>query len=299
MQRLRTLALLLLAPAVAASFGCAGVKTFPAAARSGDTVILPVGSFDGMDLTNTTLTLDAEGDPADPTDDVVGLDLAPNVRGIFNVYPDPTSAAANYDNTLSVVPGVWHRPAWQTLMVVDLDPSLPPGQATLHVSSSAENSSGIDPVDLALEILPGTGAADPLSYLWGQPIALNLNRLAPKPHVDVWFEEYTTLGAAEIVLALDDPAIDPATINVVPRRLHAGTGTFELMQAAYYWHVDPDRLVVRMMAPQGLNANRVAFSVVYQSTTGTPAFHLDTAATRFWDVDGVAIAATPNLTAHP
>jgi hypothetical protein len=147
MQRTRTLALLL-TTALVGAIGCAGVKTFPSAARAGDTLVLPVGSFDEMDLTNTTFTLDAEGDPGLLGDDVVGLDLAPYIRGIFNLYPDPTSAAANYDGILFAVHGYHFRPVWQTLVILDLDPTLPPGLATVHVDSAAQTYYGAGVTDL-------------------------------------------------------------------------------------------------------------------------------------------------------
>jgi hypothetical protein len=102
-----------------------------------------------------------------------------------------------------------------------------------------------------------------------------------------------------VVLTLDDPTVNLDSVNVIPRHLHSGPSQFESTQAACYWHMDPDHLTVRLLSPQGTNVWRLAFTVVYKSTTGTPAFSLDTAATHVWDVNGVEVAATPTHTAHP
>src|SRR3989344_8088200 len=134
--------------------GCISLKTFPQAARGGDTVALSVGSADGMARANTTAAFVSDSAPDAP------VNLTPGIRGIFRLYADKASSIyAGGSNTRYVVSTSGHEP-WVTIMVVDLPQGLPSGPGEVRVTTTATYptiGSHINDFPVSLEILPGTG----------------------------------------------------------------------------------------------------------------------------------------------
>jgi len=111
---------------------------------------------------------------------------------VVNLYPDPLSSirvsdetgqnltpyAQDYANSLSTIFTGGDRDWWQTTVFVDLPATLPAGTTAIDISStSGESHSSI------LEILPGTGQADPLQAELNGPLTpVQLASLERVPH---------------------------------------------------------------------------------------------------------------------
>lgn len=149
----------LLFPLLAA---CMGAQTFTPATRAGDTVALAVGWQLNLSRQNLTVTITpSSGSPVvyPPNDE--------RVRAIINLYPDPSSGVVigsqtnqnlgnddaalgrNINNIVTSGDREW----WQTMILLDLPASLPPGPATISMTDSA----GASIRDSGVEVLPGTG----------------------------------------------------------------------------------------------------------------------------------------------
>lgn len=142
--------------------GCAGVQTFPNAARAGDTVALAAGwqqDFARQEL-SVTIT-DAGGlvvvyPPGDPA-----------VRAVVNLHPDPlasilvsertgqdlTPFARTYADMVNINFTGGDLDWWQTTVFVDL----PPGLATGPASVTLDNGQGAG-ASSTLEIIAGAGS---------------------------------------------------------------------------------------------------------------------------------------------
>ncbi len=145
--------------------GCAGVNTYPAFARAGDTVSIAAGwkqNFSGNKITITITPSSGSPIVYNPGD--------PAVRAVINLYPDPASSlivstetgqdltpfATNYSDVInSNVFTDGDKDWWQTAVFVDLPDTLPPGPVTIDISSnSGETASS------TLEIIDGIGQVD-------------------------------------------------------------------------------------------------------------------------------------------
>lgn len=134
-------------------FGCIAYSPIPTAGRAGDTIMLAVGSADGMTTANTTVNYqpDAGGTP---------IDLTANVASILKLYPDPASPLVAGGQTQSVFSGSGHVP-WLTVMVVDLPSAMPVGTGKININTTAAyptNSASVNIIPITFEILPGTGS---------------------------------------------------------------------------------------------------------------------------------------------
>lgn len=157
MKTTRTYLLLLLIMLLGALAGCAGTQTFGTAARAGDTVVLSVGWLK-LKSQNLNVTITPSSGPAIPN--------VP-VRGVVNLYPDPSSKLMvgfrtkqdlgdndwGMGRNINAVVTSYDKEWWQTTILLDLPASLPIGTATINIADSAGNT--IYPVKVT--ILPGVG----------------------------------------------------------------------------------------------------------------------------------------------
>ena len=112
---------------------CVAVRSFPYTVRAGDTVTLAIGSLDGVNKNNITVSFYSDTDPSNP------LDLTSNVRSVLRLFPDKTSESywdettgfgtqtMTYINALS-----GHGP-WLSVLVLDLPPTIQPGTGYLKI----------------------------------------------------------------------------------------------------------------------------------------------------------------------
>jgi hypothetical protein len=144
--------------------GCAGNKAFTTAARAGDTVALAVGWNQNITRANLSATITpAVGSP------VVYNPGDPNIRAVFNMYPDPvsrlvvgteTNQGLGYNANVhgaslnSLVTG--EDKDWsQSMVLLNLPAGLATGTATIALSANAT------PVSThQVQILSGVGSAN-------------------------------------------------------------------------------------------------------------------------------------------
>ncbi len=237
--------------------GCAGMQAMSNYARSGDTVMISLGGTDS----NALVSVIRKENVNISITDSLGNSYPVKVRNLFRVNGDPTSGYAfrsptttlAYDNFVDPHQGLW-------LAVIDLvDPGtgipvpLAVGSATLTVSS-AEIQNWYDPTgygwpwtngdlsSVAIEILAGTGAPNPMNYL-GPTSSAPLDSLEPNPQVEVTasgssgsdiggglfvFSFQNTdfggmLGSPRAVVTVPDP-----NIQIMSNRVDQGDGTSKL-----------------------------------------------------------------------
>src|SRR3990170_5091445 len=92
--------------------GCAGVQTYPMAARPGDTVTFALGSADGMTKSNITVEYFSDSAPSTP------IDLTAYIAGLFKLYPDKSSRA--WLKEADSIPGRSSHGPWMTVLAVNL-----------------------------------------------------------------------------------------------------------------------------------------------------------------------------------
>lgn len=282
--------------------GCTAVNTFPIAARSGDTVSVMVGGSEQArkETINVVLT-----DAAGGVYDLQALGL---VRSVFNLRADGRAHGMHYspylDSFISWSNG--HEPV-QTVLVTDLPSNLQPGDATLSVNLNVtDNSSGVaDPASIQLEILPGTGASDAFRRRTGGggSVVADLPALEPAPHAKLTFGTGTVIGAASVVIDVDQSVVNLDDLDVyVPeatvRGSFADSGAFGDKQRMVYWRHDGDQLHVDIVAPQGIDARFLQLFVIHpRGLSGPPGFTLYSA--NVYDVSGAALGVQPQLTYFP
>lgn len=290
-------AMLLLLLAWLAS-GCTAVNTFPLAARSGDTVSVMVGgSEQARKETIGAVLTDAAGG-------VYDLQAMGLVRSVFNLRADGRAHGMHYspylDSFISWSNG--HEPV-QTVLVADLPPNLDPGNATLTVRLNVtDNSSGVgDPASIQLEILPGTGSSNAFRRRTGSggSVAADLPALEPAPHAKLTFGTGTTIGAASLVIDVDQSVVNMDDLNIyVPESTVRGSfgdpGAFGDKQRMVYWRHDGDRLYVDIVAPQGIDSRYLQLFVIHpRGLAASPGFSLQSAS--IYDVQGNTVSLQPQL----
>ncbi len=203
--------------------GCSIVHTVPLAARLGDTVMISVGSPDDMTQANiTSITYTpTNGSPITiPTS---------NIRSVFNLYPDKTSAAWLYSDADLIENNSGHGP-WTTVIALDLpnDGSLPVGTGDLEVNTTAVYHNpvpGINGQPTSLEILPASATSpNPSSFNYrgiGQvELTGDLSQLTRMPRLEfkpAWtgYDNSHTYGAVEIKIGIDKTGIAEDDFNVI------------------------------------------------------------------------------------
>lgn len=248
--------------------GCTGVNPFPLAARGGDTIAIPVGSQDGMDKSNTTVTFTSDFDS-------VAVDLTGNVRAIFNLYSDKTSYS--YSSTTQFNDDNFrylHHEPWQTLILLDLPTSLALGPGKINVQTTApQPTSALEPgyigtypnlntVDMGLEILPGIGASNLFKYktLFDGTLNSVLSDLEPgrqalvrPPIVDLTDQWAATFGAIEFKVAVPMTDISGRGIidNTSVRLVTQDVSMFTDSNTHSSWYFDGSELTVIYISNNG------------------------------------------------
>lgn len=284
---------------VAASLtGCTAVKTFPVAARSGDTISVMIGGSEQARKETVDVTL------TDASGGVWDLQTQGLVRSVFNLRADGRAHGLHYSSYLdSFFPwSAGHEPV-QTVLVANLPAGLPPGNATLTVRLNAtDNSSGIaDPVSIAVEVLTGEGASSNFARKSGSggSVPADLLALEPAPHAKLTFGAGTVIGAASLIVDVDQTAVALDDLNVYApestvRGSFSSPGAFGDKQRMIYWRHDGDRLYIDIIAPQGIDGRYLQVFVVHpRGLTGPPAFSIVSASV--YDINGQPLSVTPQL----
>jgi len=235
--------------------GCTALKTFPQAARGGDTVALAVGSPDGMTRANTTAVFVSDSAPGAP------VDITPGIRAIFRLYADEMSDVYNAGNDAQqIVLTSGHEP-WVTIMGVDLPVGLPLGPGEVQVTTTATYptiGSHINNLPIRLEILSGTGTSSDFTYEFGmgQSQIGDLQSLEPVPHAQVTplFPHGTTWPSyAAVEIKMNVPttlgtALDQPFLRVVLDNMTVQTGS---TPSLIYNHDSSEELTVILVSPDG------------------------------------------------
>ncbi len=298
--RLGAMALLLLGWLIGLG-GCTAVNTFPMAARSGDTISVMIG---GSELARKETIGAVLTDASGGQHDLQALGL---VRSVFNLRPDGRAEGLHYSDYLDTYISWFfgHEPV-QTVLVADLPTGLPPGIATLAVNLNAsDNSSGIgDPARIKLEVLSGAGAADSFLRKTTQgPTPADLLALEPAPYAKLTFPAGAIIGAADLVIDVDQSAVNLDDLNVyVPESTVRGSvgdpGAFGDKQRMVYWHHDTNRLYIDIVAPQGIDGRFLMLYVMHpRDLPASPNFALNSATV--YDLNGQPQSIQPVLTYMP
>lgn len=305
----RKLMLCVIALATTYLVGCAGLHSYPQTAREGDTITLAVGSPKGMNRANTTVTYVPDlGAPVILHNTAGGV--TGNLRGIFNLLPDKSSYTWMSDGSMQfLASGGLHTPRI-TIIALNLA-GVPVGTGHIEITSDATYPDylglpHINDVDMALEIITGSGAPAPLLFsgLFSNWIA-DLADLEPLDQLEVAPPKITStdgagellepsFSAAEIHLTIpnleiwDKAYLDSALeifVSEMPQNIDSHLQTM--------WTTEGNDIVVMFVSPNSsFKYFEIAFSVV-----GIPAL-LDTtlasiSAATFYNGNGVEVAA-PN-----
>ena len=288
--------------------GCTAYKTFPNAARAGDTITLAVGSPDGMTRGNTTATFISEADPENQ------IDVTPNIRAIFKLYADQASLI--YETpalfTEQIVMTSGHAPS-VTVVVIDLPTGLPTGPARIEFSTTAtyptigshinDLSTNAQPLvaaghvdpPIALNILPGTGTSTEFPYEFGMGWFMigDLTWLEAQPHAQVsppfqggnpaGWPEY---GAVEVKMNLEtDLPLTDSLFRVVADEMSFYTNS----QRSVVSDLNGNELTVMFISPKGkLHYYEPRFAVVLDSSVNFSQvpFPATMSSVQYYDVDG-------------
>jgi hypothetical protein len=278
--------------------GCTGLKTFPQAARGGDTVALAVGSADGMARANTSAIFVSDSAPNTP------INLTPGIRGIFRLYADKASSLyTGGSNVHYVIDTSGHEP-WVTVMVIDLPQGLPTGSGQVRITTTATYptiGSHINNRPISLVILPGTGTPSDLPYEFGVGTSMpgDLTQMEALPYAQVMpvfpsGTSWPTYGAIEIKLHVPTSAgtaLGPANLRVLVDDMSVSTASY---LNTSYRHDSNQDLTVMLLSPLGrLQYYESRFSIVPRddsnqiiSFVGTPTI----TSVRYFDINGNQVA---------
>jgi len=186
--------------------GCAGLETFPTAAKAGDTISLAAGWKQTFSPDELTVTFSPSvGDP------VTYLPGDPAVRASINWYPDPVSnltvghalnvsgysGGDSYGDVITAITD-GDRDWWQTIVMLDLPPTLPVGTTQITIDSVGGESYGPIPV----EIIDGSGSANAFNAEGLGPVnEMQLTSLGRARHYVVSFSGTTIPYAMEVSLS--------------------------------------------------------------------------------------------------
>ena len=204
------LILALLALAVA---GCAGVQTFPNAARAGDTVALAAGWKHKFSRDNITVTITPSvGNP------IVYAPGDPAVRASINFYPDPVSGlvvgtetgqgeGATYGSLINNNFTDQDRDWWQTTVFIDLPASLPLGTTYIDISNPEGESAWS-----SVEIVDGVGSPAVFDAELNGPLTeQQLASLERADHYVISFDGTTLPYAIQVDFTHDPDAANGGT----------------------------------------------------------------------------------------
>lgn len=264
--------LFLLLPVLVAISACVGMNAVHHKARAGDTVFLALGSPVGM----TRQNISAAYLPADGSGSV---DLTGNIRALFKLHPDKTSLA--YLNAANSYTSWGHEP-WLMTMAVDLPYPMPEGAGTVKVKCTPASSckypvyhAHVNNIAIGLEILPGKGEPNPLSYMAGFGMTRALDpalleqqtRLVLTPAKNAVTTDSTRFSAASIkinmpVATTSGGAVPDASIKVIPSDLTASTNS----QRQVSWVRNGDEITVYIVSPAGMTYLESMLEIVLHAT---------------------------------
>ncbi|HFD80724.1 MAG TPA: hypothetical protein ENK05_10095 [Gammaproteobacteria bacterium] len=282
--------------------GCTAIQPFPMAARAGDTITLAVGSQDGMDRSNTTVSFTSDSD-------LIPVDLSPGIRSIFNLYAD--KASNSYSPSISNVDTNFrylHHEPWQTVIVLDLPATLALGPGKIRVQTTAPQPVGalepgyngtypdLNTVDIGMEILPGSGTSNPFRYktVFDGTLTGNLRDLEPTrqalvrpPKTDANGQWPTPFGAIEIKMNM--PMTDMSGTGIVDdssvRLVTQDVSMFTSSKAQASWSYDGSTFTIMFISTSGqLQYYEPRFSVMAETAdfTSTPTI----TSIRYFDMNG-------------
>lgn len=275
--------------------GCTVVHTVPLAGRQGDTIFVTVGSPDNeINRANTDLTYTPSGGSPIAIPDSA-------IISVFNLYPSKISAAWLYSSANSIENIAGHGP-WTTVMAISLpdDGSLPVGVGSIQVSTTAAYTAPLSSpngVDIALEILPGTGAPSSFDYLgFGQiQLAGNLAELESMPRLEfrptyTGFDSTNTYGAVEVKITMNKTGINEDDFNII---VDDKIGTVQTRNVHTNWNAQDLETTVYFISPTGeLQYSDVSFSIISTALLiayETAIFSIPTDTdvnTTWYDIDG-------------
>ena len=271
--------------------GCVAVQSFPTAARAGDTVSLAVGSAEGMTKTNTTLTYTPDG-----TGTPISIP-ATNIRAIVPIYPDKRSPAWSNSDAKGVATLTGHG-SWLMVLVVDLPAGLPVGTGNLNVQTAATlppTTTHVNDVNIALEILLGTGTPSTFSYMNGVETAGDLSLLEAAPHylIKPGYEglpsPWPTYGAIEIkvtgtITGATEAGID-GSMRVVPDEMEQNLVSHMQMD----WARTGDTTTITLISSVGrLNYYEARASIFFKNAA-INYVSAPTITARYFDINGVEV----------
>ena len=296
--------LFLLLPFLLAINACTGMNAIHHKARAGDTVFLALGSPVGMTRQNiSAVYLPADGSGS--------IDLTGNIRALFKLHPDKASLA--YLNTANSYYNWGHEP-WLMTMVLDLPYPMPPGSGTVKISCAPASSCQypnyhphVNDVSIGLEILPGQGEPNPLTFMGGFGTVKTLDptlleqqpRLVLTPSMNADITGGTRFGAAKIIInmpvaTIGGGVVPDKNIKVIPSDLTASTNS----QRQVSWVRSGDVITVYIVSPAGMTYLESMLEVVLhaaannmQSVFSTPPTIVSSL---YYDTDGRVIGG-PSL----
>lgn len=294
--------------------GCTAVKTFPYAARPGETVALAVGSPDN--LTSSTINnvqFESDAAPGSP------VDITANVRSVFRLYADKTSRVYTDGagtGTSQIVRTSAHEP-WVTIVAIDMPEELSagvplptgPGHITITTAPGVTYptiGNHINDKTIAMEILPenlpGDGTASTLDYEFGTccTLAGNLALLESAPRAlvksDITDATGITSGYGAIELKLDFTGITSTPINDSNIRVVADDmTTFSQSNRQIITGVNNEVLTVIMLSmPEQLKSYEMRFEAVLTSGNTFVGAPPTIAGVAFYDINGNVVTDTTN-----
>jgi hypothetical protein len=224
------------------------------------------------------------------------------------VYSPNSDAAVNF--------GYLHREQWLTIVALDLPQGLPVGPATIQVQTSVQQPHPVEPgvwaeypdlngVSIRMEILPGTGAPNPLKYktIFGGTLSGSYASVQPQrqalirpPAEDPQGLWTATYGAMEIRLNLPlaDTSSGALTENNIRIAVQDITG-FTQSKLQTTWSLAGNELRVLFISSSGkIKYYEPRFSIVAENAdfTATPTI----LSVNYFDVNGNAVSgpATTN-----
>jgi hypothetical protein len=239
--------------------GCVATQSFPAVARSGDTITLAVGSPDGMTKSNTTAQFVSDVDSS-----VTPL----SIRSILRIRPDQTSKAALFNAFLNAEDYYTGHSQWMSIIVIDLPENLTVGEGHIDIESTASYgnfSIGINDIPISIEIIDGVGQRNEFTYNnnFGGVGPGDLTDLEPLPQAVVrppLIQSTTLLAAAEIKVNVPVGAVPDRAIRVVNDDFYTKNHQDQVQMS---WSRNGDDFTINFISPTGsMEPKQLRFSVV-------------------------------------
>lgn len=250
--------------------GCTGINSLPHIARGGDTVMLAIGTAEGLSEDNISVLYTSESG--------VTVNLTPNVHALFKLYADPTSEAA-IEQSYVIRSYASHEP-WMWTMAVNLPKTMPLGKGHINVTCNPKSSCSfpnffphVNDVDMALEILSNDGDANPFKYRgsFGFDVVANPEFLKPRQQINVTpiangNSSSTKFGAVEISISVPTMMSNGGIVgdefyyvlleNLVP---------LTRSQRDVMWKRSGNDLMIYMSSPNGLAYTETRMSIILAS----------------------------------